>query len=48
MNVKEQLLEKLAEVADLLLEAKCDGEGDVPEVSEMLNTLVDAVDYYVD
>ena len=48
MNVKEQILEKLAEVADLLLEAKCDGEGDVPEVGEKLDTLLEAVDYYVD
>jgi hypothetical protein len=48
MTVKAQILAKLAEVADLLAEAECDGEQDVPEVGEKLDTLMEAVDYYVD
>jgi hypothetical protein len=47
-DIKQQIFDKLREVEQLLEKATCDGEADVPDVGEMLNTLVEAVDYYVD
>ena len=46
--MKQAILDKLAEVEAMLEKATCDGEADVPEVGELLNTLTEAVDYYVD
>ena len=51
--MKERILAKLLEVKDLLALANCDGEpvvdSDVEsELSSMLNTLIDSVDYYID
>jgi hypothetical protein len=53
MNVKEQILAKLAEVENLLAEAECEGEqlaeqecyGDIDTT---LSTLFEQVAYYVD
>ena len=46
--MRDAILAKLAEVEELLAEATCAGDTSVPEVGEMLDTLVQAVDYYVD
>ena len=53
ITVKEQILAKLAEVDDLMLEAECDGEQLAElecfaELEGALNTLTAAVDYYID
>lgn len=53
MTVKEQILEKLAEVEALLLEAECDGEQFAEqecfgEVDTTLQELFEKVAYYVD
>ena len=47
-KMRDAILAKLAEVEAMLEKATCDGEADVPEVGDVLNTLVEAVDYYVD
>ena len=51
--MRDEILAKLAEVEEMLLEATLDGEQLAEmdcsaEVNEALNTLVQAVDYYVD
>ena len=51
--MKEEILEKLAEIQAMLLEASCDGEqlaelDCFAEVEGALSTLTQAVDYYVD
>ena len=46
--MKDAILAKLAEVEAMLDKATCDGEADIPDVGDMLNTLIEAVDYYVD
>ena len=51
--VKLAIFEKLAEVEAMLLEASCDGEQLAQlkcfaDVEGPLNTLVQAIDYYVD
>ena len=53
VNAKQEILNLLAQVETLLLEATCDGEqiagtrwGD--EVEDALSTLAQAVDYYID
>jgi len=46
--MKDEILAKLAEVEAMLAKATCDGEADIPDVDDMLNTLIEAVDYYVD
>jgi hypothetical protein len=51
--MKEAILEKLAEVEAMLLEASCEGEqlaelDCFAEVEGALSTLTQAVDYYVD
>ena len=51
--MRDEILAKLAEIEDLLLEATLDGEqlaemDCFAEVNTALNTLVQAVDYYVD
>lgn len=53
MSVKAQILAKIAEIEDLLLEAECEGKQFVElecysEVDEAVSTLLQAVDYYVD
>jgi hypothetical protein len=53
MTVKAQILEKLAEIEALLLEAECDGaqlaELDCyTDVQDAYNNLVGTVDYFVD
>ena len=53
MEVKQQILALLAEVEAMLLEASCDGEqlaqlSCFADVEGPLNTLVQAIDYYVD
>lgn len=53
MTVKQEILNKLAEIETLLAEASCDGEqlaelDCYAEVSGAVTTLVEAVDYYVD
>ena len=49
---KEDILAKLAEIEDMLQNATCDGEtlrdADVVDIDEALNTLTQAVDYYLD
>ena len=52
--MKEAMLQKLQEVNDMLTQAQCDGqaiaEGDDvhKELTALLSTLIEAVDYYVD
>jgi len=51
--MRDAILEKLREIEDMLLEATLDGEhlaemDCFEEVNTALNTLVQAVDYYVD
>ncbi len=51
--MRDAILAKLAEVEDMLLEATLDGEqlaemAVFEEVTGALNTLTEAVDYYVD
>lgn len=50
--MQQQILAKLAEVADMLATATCDGtllDGDVAEeVNSTLSTLQQQVEYYVD
>ena len=51
--MKEEILEKLAEIEAMLLEASCDGEqlaelDCFAEVEGALSTLTQAVDYYID
>jgi hypothetical protein len=46
--MKDAILAKLAEVEAMLDKATCDGDADIPDVGDMLNTLIEAVDYYVD
>jgi len=53
MTVKAQILEKLAEIETLLLEASCEGEQLAElecfeEVDTALAHLAQTVDYYVD
>ncbi len=54
MTVKQQILNKLAEMQELLLEASCDevqlAENDdvFKELNSYLNNFEQAVDYYVD
>jgi hypothetical protein len=53
MNVKAQILEKLAEIETLLQEASCEGEQLAElecfeEVDTALAHLAQTVDYYVD
>jgi hypothetical protein len=52
-NIREQILAKLAEVDELLMEAECNGEqlaelDCFSEVEGALNTLSQTVDYYID
>ena len=51
--MRDEILEKLAEIEAMLLEASCDGEqlaelDCFAEVEGALSTLTQAVDYYVD
>jgi hypothetical protein len=51
--MRDEILAKLAEVEAMLLEASCDGlqlaeMACFEEVTGALNTLTEAVDYYVD
>jgi hypothetical protein len=51
--MKAEILAKLAEVAEMLMEATCDGEqlaelDCYSDVADKLAALEDAVDYYVD
>ena len=46
--MRDAILAKLAEVEAMLEKATCDGEPGIPEAGELLNTLVEAVDYYAD
>jgi hypothetical protein len=46
--MKDAILAKLAEVEAMLEKATCDGEPGIPEAGDALNTLIEAVDYYVD
>ena len=53
MTVKQQILDKLYEVEQLLLEAECDGEQLAElecysDVEGALSKLVETVDYYLD
>jgi hypothetical protein len=53
MNVKAQILAKIAEIEDLLLEAECDGKQFAElecyeEVDTAVAHLAQVVDYYVD
>ena len=53
MSVKAEILAKIAEIEDLLLEAECEGKQFAElecysEVDEAVSTLLQAVDYYVD
>ena len=53
MSVKAEILAKIAEIEDLLLEAQCDGaqlaELDCySDIDNAVSTLLQAVDYYVD
>jgi len=52
-TMRDEILEKLAEIEAMLLEASCDGEqlaelDCFAEVEGALSTLTQAVDYYVD
>ena len=46
--MKNEILAKLAEIEAMLERATCDGEAGIPEAGELLNSLVEAVDYYID
>ena len=53
MNIKAQILAKIAEIEDLLLEAECEGKQFAEldcysEVDNAVSTLLQTVDYYVD
>lgn len=53
MTVKAEILAKIAEIEDLLLEAQCDGMqlaelSCYSDVGDAVSTLAQAVDYYVD
>ena len=53
MSVKAEILAKIAEIEDLLLEATCEGEqlaelDCYSDVDTAISTLLQAVDYYVD
>ena len=53
MSVKAEILAKIAEIEDLLLEAECEGKQFAElecysEVDEAVSMLLQAVDYYVD
>lgn len=52
-NIKAEILAKIAEIEDLLLEAECDGvqfaELDCyKEVDSAVGNLLEQIDYYVD
>ena len=57
-TIKQQLLDKLAEIEDLLEQATCEGEAFADnndtyddwaaEINRALSTLTDNIDYYVD